>query len=184
MDGELPGVEQMMVRDHITCCESCREDYESLLFTKRLLCGLKVKQPSESLESRVRDRIAEEGNSGRPDSAGAKVRSGLAGWWQLLAYGQKLRFSAIFAAASVAIAVITIAPRALRPVDDETELRPPVTFTGSSAAVERYMIQPGIDGRFRSIVPTYHDPSTNPPSASGAPLLIPVSADEVGAGRR
>ena len=184
MDGELPGVEQLMIRDHLKCCDSCREDYESLLFTKRLLCGLKVKHPAESLEGRIRTSIAVEQNAQQPKSPVLRGWAALAAWWQVLAYGQKLRYSAVFAASSILFAAITITPTSLRRPEAEIGLQSPVTYAGVSAPSEREMLRPGLDGRFRSVVPTYHDPSTNPPTANGSPLLIPVSADDAGSGRR
>src|SRR5947209_8479362 len=81
MDGELPGVEQLQIREHLKYCVHCNEEYESLLYTKRVLARLSVANPRNCLEDRILNRLSEEaGNrTGRFD---------VMGWWSLLAEQQ------------------------------------------------------------------------------------------------
>ena len=54
MDGELPGVECLQIRDHINRCASCSDDYDQLLHMKRLLGKMKVQVPvHEALPERI-----------------------------------------------------------------------------------------------------------------------------------
>lgn len=185
MDCELPGVEQLMIRDHLKACESCCDEYESLLFTKRLLCGLRMKEPAESLESRIRRSVAAEGHRPNPESAAQSMWARLAAWWQVLAYAQKLRYSVVFALSSVVIAATVITPQALR--SPRTDIRSASSVAGVVIPANRETYGtygsygPLVDRRAHSsILPTFHDPAENPPPANGAPVLIPVSADEFG----
>lgn len=60
IDNELPGVEQMMVRQHLRQCDACRDEYESLLWTKRLLSSLSAQKPSPGFENHLLEVIAKE----------------------------------------------------------------------------------------------------------------------------
>lgn len=82
MDGELPGVEQLQIREHLKYCPSCNEEYESLLYTKRVLSGLSVANPRNCLEDRILDRLSEE-------AGGSVRRLDVIGWWSLLAEQQR-----------------------------------------------------------------------------------------------
>src|SRR5258706_13132934 len=82
MDGELPGVEQLQIREHLKQCSSCNEEYESLLYTKRVLARLSLAAPRNFLEDRILDRLSEE--AGRN-----AVRFAVRGWWAPLAQEQR-----------------------------------------------------------------------------------------------
>ncbi len=49
MDGELPGIESLQIRDHLNSCQACCDDYNELLHMKRLLGRLKVQTPVHDL---------------------------------------------------------------------------------------------------------------------------------------
>jgi predicted anti-sigma-YlaC factor YlaD len=101
MDGELPGVEQLQIRQHLRDCCCCNDEYETLLSTKRMLSGLCVKQPRVDLEQQILQCLAEE----------SQRRSGsidLREWWLLLGYGQKLRLSTLFATGAMAVLLLTV----------------------------------------------------------------------------
>lgn len=40
LDSELTGAEMLSVRDHLDRCDACREEYEALRETKRLVASL------------------------------------------------------------------------------------------------------------------------------------------------
>ena len=82
MDGELPGVEQLQIREHLKHCACCNEEYESLLYTKRVLARLSVANPRNCLEDRILNRLSEEAERG----AG---KFNVTGWWSLLAEQQR-----------------------------------------------------------------------------------------------
>src|SRR5258706_11792854 len=82
MDGELPGVEQLQIREHLKQCSSCNEEYESLLYTKRVLARLSVASPRNCLENRILNRLSEESDR-------SAVRFDVRGWWSLMAEQQR-----------------------------------------------------------------------------------------------
>lgn len=82
MDGELPGVEQLQIREHLKHCTCCNEEYESLLYTKRVLARLSVANPRNCLEDRILNRLSDEAERG-------VKRFDPLGWWSLLAEQQK-----------------------------------------------------------------------------------------------
>src|SRR5450432_4196251 len=45
IDGELPGVEHRLIHEHLTRCEECRAEQEGLLYTKRMVSRLRLKEP-------------------------------------------------------------------------------------------------------------------------------------------
>lgn len=49
LDGELPGVESLQIRDHLRQCADCTSDYEDLLGMKRLLGRLKIQEPAHDM---------------------------------------------------------------------------------------------------------------------------------------
>lgn len=179
MDGELPGVEQVTINEHLKCCESCRAEYESLLFTKRLLSGLKVKEPVVSLEKRIQRSVAAESRRPRPETRTQSWWERAVSWWKVLAYDQQLRLSATFAACSVLLAAIVITPTLLHKPED-VGLSGAATLASDTVPIYDAPFRPSIGGRYHRILPTFHDPADNPPPANGAPVLIPVSADEAG----
>jgi predicted anti-sigma-YlaC factor YlaD len=181
MDGELPGVEQLAVTEHLKCCESCRDEYESLLFTKRLLSGLKVKEPVTTLENRIQRSIAAEAHRPQPESRTQNWWSKVVVWWHVMAYDQQLRFSAVFAASSVGLAILVITPTILHKPEDAGLTGAPTIASDATAPSQDYQAyQPAVNVQYRRILPSVHDPAENPPPANGAPVLVPVSSDEVG----
>ena len=58
IDGELPGVEQLSIRSHISRCDSCRAEHEGILFTKRLLGRMKVQTCQANVQEQILSQIA------------------------------------------------------------------------------------------------------------------------------
>ena len=58
IDGELPGVEQLSIRTHISACDSCRAEYDGILFTKRLLGRMKVQTAQADVQAKILCHIA------------------------------------------------------------------------------------------------------------------------------
>src|ERR1041385_5776798 len=105
MDGELPGVEQLQIREHLKQCSSCNEEYESLLYTKRVLARLSVAAPRNCLEERILNRLSEE--AGR-----SAARFDVRGWWSLMAEQQRsnIRTAGLVAILGAVCAVYTYNP--------------------------------------------------------------------------
>lgn len=59
-DGELPGMEHRAVHEHLKMCESCRDDYEGILETKRLFGAMPMPSPRSEFVQIVMQRIREE----------------------------------------------------------------------------------------------------------------------------
>ena len=53
MDGELPGVEHRQIREHLMHCVECCQEYEALLRMKRLLAQMGLREPQNSLATRI-----------------------------------------------------------------------------------------------------------------------------------
>lgn len=50
LDAELTGAEMLAIRDHLSWCGACREEYEGLNETKRLVASLAFRAPRADLE--------------------------------------------------------------------------------------------------------------------------------------
>lgn len=57
MDAELPGVEHRQVHEHIAHCDDCAKEYHALLRMKRLLAGMRVREPQADLPHRIISHI-------------------------------------------------------------------------------------------------------------------------------
>ena len=57
MDGELPGVDALVVRQHLAGCHECRAEYEALRHTKQLLSRLRMKAPRPDLPQDIVRRL-------------------------------------------------------------------------------------------------------------------------------
>jgi anti-sigma factor RsiW len=197
MDGELPGVEQLQIRQHLRQCEICHEEHETLLLTKRMLSGLKMKEPCTNLEARILERLAKEGSmtsASDESSHPSRLPSLFAfqSWWGVLAYPQKLRLSGMLAAGSVTIALLVIVPTAMRkPADQE----PYETVTGMIPVAKQSPMAPNLipnaptDSFYRFPEDTlvkYHNPveNVNVPHSAGSYFIEPVSANEYPAQKR
>jgi len=53
MDGELRGIEQRQVFEHLARCAECELEYESILQMKRMLGCMRTQQPSPDLQARI-----------------------------------------------------------------------------------------------------------------------------------
>ncbi len=110
VDSELPGVDQLQIRDHLKTCPACSEEYDSLLTTKRMLSQLSLKQPRVDLEQKILDCLAQE--SGRRPALVPTT------WWGLLPEPQKasLRAAAMFAVFSLVAGVYVYSPLGRTPL--------------------------------------------------------------------
>lgn len=84
IDGELAGVEQLQIRQHLRDCCECNYEHESLLLTKRMLSSLNLVDPAPGLEEKILGTIHGDGGN-RP------FRFDPLGWWSLLAEGERTR---------------------------------------------------------------------------------------------
>jgi predicted anti-sigma-YlaC factor YlaD len=105
MDSELPGVEQLQLREHLKQCPSCNEEYESLLYTKRVLARLSVAAPRNCLEDRILMRLSEE-------TERSAARIDIRGWWSLMAEQQRagIRTAGLVAVLGAVCAVYVFNP--------------------------------------------------------------------------
>lgn len=53
MDGELPGIESLQIREHLSRCADCKMEYEDLLGMKRLVGRLRVQTPRADLAASI-----------------------------------------------------------------------------------------------------------------------------------
>jgi len=101
MDGELAGIEQLAIREHLKNCSSCNYEYESLLQTKRMLSGLSMRNPSQQMEQRILASIARE-------QIVENRRSNIASLWGSMPYNSRLKYSAYAAVAALAICIFAV----------------------------------------------------------------------------
>jgi anti-sigma factor RsiW len=179
IDAELPGVEQLQIRDHLKSCRECSDEYESLLTTKRMLSALRLKEPASSLEQRILDRLASEERQPAPRS----LFDGILGWWEMITYPEKLRLTGLFAAASVLLAFGTITPRALHhggdPLAGNPALIAGVAPVGTPAAdIQAAQLPAGPGVRMPvNVLVNYHNPLENVPMTRSGFGIEPVSLD-------
>jgi hypothetical protein len=57
MDGELPGVESLQIRNHLTMCSECASEYDDLLSMKRLVGRLKIQEPVSEIATEILQSI-------------------------------------------------------------------------------------------------------------------------------
>src|SRR5271165_6587424 len=57
MDGELPGIEHRQIHEHLARCPECADEYAGLLKMKRLLAGMRVREPRTDLASRIVEQV-------------------------------------------------------------------------------------------------------------------------------
>jgi predicted anti-sigma-YlaC factor YlaD len=57
VDSEIPGVEMLAVRQHLSDCPECNSEFESLLRVKRAYGALSPKDPSPALAMRIHQEI-------------------------------------------------------------------------------------------------------------------------------
>jgi anti-sigma factor RsiW len=73
MDGELPGIESLQIRDHLNACNQCAEDYNQLLHMKRLLGRMKVQAPAHNMPERIFQTIRVDSQLASQRSLNARV---------------------------------------------------------------------------------------------------------------
>lgn len=57
IDGELPGVEMLEIRRHLSECADCAEEHESLRMVKRAVARLRAVAPREGFQTAVLERL-------------------------------------------------------------------------------------------------------------------------------
>ena len=156
MDGELPGVEHQNIHEHIKCCASCKDEYETLLYTKRMLSTLKVKDPSVALEDRILSRLAEEKLQQK------QVTHSVGVWWSLLGHSQRLRWSGAAAILGVSALAFSINLTPVKSNPGSIAGLAPAARTGvdspSLGVVESNVVQPV------SAMAFIHNPAENAPT--------------------
>lgn len=103
MDGELTGVDQMLVREHLRVCSECQEEHESLQITKRMISSLGYKEPRADLEGKILEILALE-------KSPVTIRDRFLNWWTVLSMSQR-RFAEVgvlFAIASITTSIFYI----------------------------------------------------------------------------
>lgn len=58
LDGEIAGETCQAVSNHLSTCEPCRREFESLLVLKQATARMPLPRPPGSLESAIRDTLA------------------------------------------------------------------------------------------------------------------------------
>jgi anti-sigma factor RsiW len=106
IDGELCGVESLRIREHLEECRGCRDDYESLLGTKRIISSLSMVEPRREFEADLRECIC------RASSAPALGR--LLSRWPVMSQRSRLRAASALAAGSVIVLAVSVRLTVLR----------------------------------------------------------------------
>lgn len=99
VDGELPGIEMLTMRQHLSDCRDCRSEYESMLLIKRSLGRLSPKHPSVTLAARICAQLDQSPASAQV-SIIATIRDRFSGW------NGNLRM--VTATAAVAVSLLTL----------------------------------------------------------------------------
>jgi hypothetical protein len=81
MDGELPGVEHRQIHEHLGRCRECAEEYSGLLRMKRLLAGLRVREPRTDLATRIVEQVHHTREPQR-NGAGLRWTQQVGIWWK------------------------------------------------------------------------------------------------------
>lgn len=74
LDGVVTGAEMLALQDHLSQCETCNDEYESLRRTQQLLASMKRPKPPEDLGLRLRLAISREAAQARRPYEGLRVR--------------------------------------------------------------------------------------------------------------
>ncbi|HEY3297485.1 MAG TPA: zf-HC2 domain-containing protein [Armatimonadota bacterium] len=61
VDGELPGIEMLSIRKHISACKECESELDSILLVKRSLSGLASEHSRIDLAARISEQIDRSG---------------------------------------------------------------------------------------------------------------------------
>src|SRR5579871_4434697 len=81
MDGELPGVEHRQIHEHLARCSECADEYAGLLRMKRLLAGMRVREPRTELASRIVEQVHHSREAQR-DGLGLRWTQQVGIWWK------------------------------------------------------------------------------------------------------
>ncbi|MEP6756231.1 MAG: anti-sigma factor [Chthonomonadales bacterium] len=168
MDGELPGVEHQNIHEHIKCCSSCREEYETLLCTKRMLSTLKAKVPAKALEDQILGKLAVE-RSNQPVGMRPTV------WWSMLSYPQRMKWSAASAAFGVTVLMFSINRTPIKPTPGPLAGLAPAPKIGVDYVPQAASMQ-NIEAVSNDEMVFIHNPSDNAPSYMAVPSKVRKSA--------
>jgi hypothetical protein len=102
VDGELPGVEMLAIRQHLSGCNDCKVEFESILLVKRSMSCLSSMQPSKDLADRILAQIDRSGLA--PESSVfnslrrhfSDLSSGFSSGLKLVAVGACLFLAVVF----------------------------------------------------------------------------------------
>jgi hypothetical protein len=105
IDEELPGVEALQIRQHLSNCPECHAEYEDILQTKRLIASLVIKSPLQDPEERIQT-IIEQCRNTRP------VRFGFLTAWSLLPPAQRdrIRLGLLCTCCAALLAILLLRP--------------------------------------------------------------------------
>ena len=123
MDSELPGIEHRQIRSHLAACSPCRDEYEALLQTKRLLAGLQILAPRPDFAAEISRNIERYGES--PMSPRFTRRALGSPWWTAFTHpAVPVRLAGV----GVGVAAIALL-LATRPVYHEVPTDAQIVFT-------------------------------------------------------
>ena len=88
VDGEVPGLEMLVIRRHLSDCPECNFEFESLLSVKRAFGGLQPEYPADGLTDRIFAQLDQ-----IPPPAYERVLAALRGY--LTVYPSRLRLAGV-----------------------------------------------------------------------------------------
>lgn len=97
IDGELPGVEHLQIHKHLMNCRDCEEEYEALLQMKRLLSGMRIRQPQSDLSNRILVKVH------HPDT----LTTALPAWLDMAIHWVRTPLPAPYLAAGATLALLS-----------------------------------------------------------------------------
>ena len=159
IDGELAGVEQLQIREHLHVCRRCREEHDGLLALKRRLGALAPCEPRPGYDAMVL-RVVHERCHTTPPVGGRRLR-----WLNVrMDWPWSLQLGAVAVAGCVSALFLVRPPDSRRAAASAASGHGmPVVATASRPAVA-----------VRDVV-FIHDDTVATPASSGAFTLDPVS---------
>ncbi len=166
IDGELAGADAIRIREHLKECASCRDDYESLLETKRIIGSLTLVEPCADYEARlIRVLSSCEAN---PSRIGA-----IKAWWSIGGERLRLRSAGAFAAAGLLILAVSIRMTMMGGVRDD-RLQTATALPAETLPAIRDRDIGFAHETFERPQPVIYSESLDPKDSSRAPDVAPL----------